>query len=507
MSQSSDNNKRIAKNTLFLYIRMFIMMAVSLYTSRVVLQKLGVEDFGLYNIVGGIVVLFSILNSSLASATQRFLNFELGKGKIEDVNKVFQCSITLHLILCVIILLLSETVGLWYINHVMNVPEGRLNAANLVYHFSVITFCVNLLRVPFHANIIAHERMSFYAYVSIIEAFLKLGIVYLLMISPFDRLVFYAFLVMLVTLIINVIYVIYNKYKYSNLKISCFWEQERVRSMLSFSGWSLFGSLAVVSNQQGINLVLNYFCGVALNAAAGVAGQVTGALYGFISNFQVAFNPQIIKLYAQNKKKEFFKFVFRASKVSYLLLFLLGMPVYFLAPVILKIWLVEVPEHTVAFCRIIILYNLVDALNGPLWTAVNARGKIKSYQILMSSILLLNIPFAYVMLEWGFAPESVWLTRLFFNIVASFARMSYLKHKMDFPLIKYIKVVLVPLIIVSCGSVFLYVVVDNMINSMFCQFVGYGVALLISCITAYCFAFSNNEKQVVMKMIGAKFSK
>lgn len=446
-------NKRIAKNTLLLYIRMFIMMGVSLYTSRVVLQKLGVDDFGLYNIVGGVVVLFSVFNSSLAGSTQRFLNYEMGREDVSSVNKVFQCSIMLHVILCVILILLAETIGLWYINTYLNVPLGRYDAASIVYQLSVLTFCINVLRVPFNACIIAHEKMDFYAYVSVAEAGLKLIVAFMLTMCDFDRLILYSVLILLVTVLVNVSYVIYCSKNFPDIKTKILWDRKKIKGMLSFSGWSLFGSAAVISAQHGINLVLNFFCGVGLNAAAGIAHQVTSAMYGFISNFQTAFNPQIVKLYAQKQLNDYFNLIFRASKFSFLLFWLISVPVFLYAPMLLEFWLDEVPPHAVSFCRVILIYLLIDALNGPLWTAVNATGKIRIYQILMSGIILCNIPVAILLLWFGLAPELVWISKIIFNIIAMIVRWGYLRRIVGFPYCKYITNVIIPLLLVIFLSI------------------------------------------------------
>ena len=441
-------NKRIAKNTLHLYIRMFIMMGVSLYTSRVVLQTLGVDDFGLYNIVGGVAVLFSVFNSSLAGSTQRFLNYEMGRDDVSAVNKVFGCSIMLHIILCVVLIILAETIGLWYVNTYLNVPFGRYDAARIVYQLSVLTLCINVLRVPFNACIIAHEKMDFYAYVSVAEAVLKLIVVFMLTMCDFDRLIFYSFLILLVTVLVNVSYVIYCSKNFPDIKTKLLWDKQTIKGMLSFSGWSLFGSAAVISAQHGINLVLNFFCGVGLNAAAGIAHQVTSAMYGFIANFQTAFNPQIVKLYAQNQINDYFDLIFRASKFSFLLFWLISVPVFIYAPVIMDIWLDEVPPHAVSFCRIILIYLLIDALNGPLWTAVNATGKIRIYQILMSGIILCNFPVAIVLLWLGLEPELVWFSKIIFNIIAMIVRWGYLRRIVVFPYRKYMTDVMIPLLLV-----------------------------------------------------------
>ena len=499
MSNTNKDTKRIAKNTLLLYFRMFIMMFISFYTSRVVLNVLGVEDFGLYNIIGGIVVLFSILNGALSSSTQRFLNYEIGKDNKAGVTSVFKNSLSLHLILICVILILSESIGLWYVNNLLDVPIGRLRAANYIYQFTIATFVLNVLRVPFNASIIAYEKMNFYAYISIAEAILKLLIVYLLLMSV------YGFLMMMVTFIINMAYIIYCSYSFNDIKIGLSWNKEKIKSITSFSGWNLFGSVAVVSSQHGINLILNYFCGVALNAAAGIANQVTSAMYGFISNFQVAFNPQIVKLYAQNKKEDFFKLIFRASKFSFILFWLIGLPVLFTTPIIFDIWLNQIPEHSVSFTRIIIIYLLIDALNGPLWTSVNATGKIKKYQILMSFILILNLPVGYIMLYLGYPPEFIWISRVFFNIVAMIARLIYLKKILIFPLQQYTKTVLFPLSIVVIGSLFVSILINDNSNSI-------SNFILITCcssititILSFYLVLTKHEREQVVSLIKSKF--
>ena len=508
MADTAQNNKRIAKNTLLLYIRMFIMMFISFYTSRVILNVLGVEDFGLYNIVGGIVVLFSILNGALSSSTQRFLNYGIGKGNIEDVTLIFKNSLSLHIILILVILILSESIGLWYLNNLLTVPEGRLIAANYVYQFSILTFVLNVLRVPFNASIIAYEKMNFYAYISIIEAIMKLLIVFLLSVSYFDKLILYAFLIMLVAFVMNLSYVIYCLNKFPSVKLGLSWNKDKIRNITSFSGWNLFGSIAVVSSQQGINLILNYFCGVVVNAAVGVASQVTGAMYGFISNFQVAFNPQIIKLYAQNKLSDFYNLIFRASKFSFILFWLIGLPVLLNTSFILDIWLDKVPEYAVDFTKAIIIYLLIDALNGPLWTAVNATGKIKYYQILMSVVLIMNIPVGYFMLYCGFKPVSIIFSRIFFNLLAMLVRLIYLKNQLLFPLKMYLKSVLLPLLVMAVLSYFFSYFYISINQNLYVNFI---IKCMLSIVSVLLISFllvlTVNEKKRILSVVKVKLCK
>ena len=441
MSDNSQNNKRIAKNTLMLYIRMILIMLVSLYTSRVILKALGVEDFGLYNVVGGVVVLFTFINNAMVTSTQRFLNFEIGRNDIEEAQKVFSASLNIHFLIAGIFLLLAETVGLWFLNQYIQIPDGRETAANWVYQFSVIVSILNIIRSPYNAAIIAHEHMSFYAYVSIIEVILKLAIVYMVYLFA-DRLIAYAFLMMLVTLIVLGAYYVFCRKKYQICKYRFEYDKKRYLSLASFSGWSLFGSLANMGASQGINIILNMFFGVAVNAAMGIANQVNAAVYQFVSSFQTAFNPQIIKSYAAGDRTYFISLIMNTSRYSFLLLFLLALPIYICCPEILSIWLGTVPEYAVEFCRLMLLFLLIDAVQGPLWVSAQATGKIKNYQILMSVLILLNLPITYVLLVFFKNPEIALIVRVAVNFITAVARVIYLNHLYDFPIWIYMKEVI-----------------------------------------------------------------
>ena len=441
MPDNSQNNKRIAKNTLMLYVRMILIMLVSLYTSRVILKALGVEDFGLYNVVGGVVVLFTFINNAMVTSTQRFLNFEIGRNDIEEAQKVFSASLNIHFLIAGIFLLLAETVGLWFLNQYIQIPDGRETAANWVYQFSVIVSILNIVRSPYNAAIIAHEHMSFYAYVSIIEVILKLAIVYMVYLFA-DRLIAYAFLMMLVTLIVLGAYYVFCRKKYQICKYRFEYDKKRYLSLASFSGWSLFGSLANMGASQGINIILNMFFGVAVNAAMGIANQVNAAVYQFVSSFQTAFNPQIIKSYAAGDRTYFISLIMNTSRYSFLLLFLLALPIYICCPEILSIWLGTVPEYAVEFCRLMLLFLLIDAVQGPLWVSAQATGKIKNYQILMSVLILLNLPITYVLLVFFKNPEIALIVRVAVNFITAVARVIYLNHLYDFPIWIYMKEVI-----------------------------------------------------------------
>lgn len=449
MAANESLNKRIAKNTLALYVRSIIVMLVSLYTSRVVLETLGADDFGIYNVVGSVVVLFSFIQGAMATAVQRYLNFELGRDDKNAVSRVFSMSMTVHIMIALIVVVLSETIGLWFLNTQMQIPSGRHIATQWVYQFSVLTCCVNILRIPYNATIIAYEKMSFYAYVSILEVFLKLSVVFLLVFSNGDRLILYSILMLIVSIIISVAYVFFCRKKFTTCSYSLFWDKKLFEEIFGFSAWSLFGSMANLGASQGINVLLNIFCGVVVNAAMGLAQQVNSAVSQFIVNFQTAFVPQLVKLYARNEYEKFVHLIFRSSKLSYFLILLIGLPVLTYTRPLLEIWLHSVPEYTVQFTRLMILFSMIDAMSGPLWNSVQATGKIRNYQILMSSIIAINVPAAYVILKLGGSPIIVLVVRVIINFITHLVRIFYLRRLFEFPSLPYIKNIMSRIVFVS----------------------------------------------------------
>lgn len=424
-------------------------MLVSLYTSRVVLETLGADDFGIYNVVGSVVVLFSFIQGAMATAVQRYLNFELGRDDKNAVSRVFSMSMTVHIMIALIVVVLSETIGLWFLNTQMQIPSGRHIATQWVYQFSVLTCCVNILRIPYNATIIAYEKMSFYAYVSILEVFLKLSVVFLLVFSNGDRLILYSILMLIVSIIISVAYVFFCRKKFTTCSYSLFWDKKLFEEIFGFSAWSLFGSMANLGASQGINVLLNIFCGVVVNAAMGLAQQVNSAVSQFIVNFQTAFVPQLVKLYARNEYEKFVHLIFRSSKLSYFLILLIGLPVLTYTRPLLEIWLHSVPEYTVQFTRLMILFSMIDAMSGPLWNSVQATGKIRNYQILMSSIIAINVPAAYVILKLGGSPIIVLVVRVIINFITHLVRIFYLRRLFEFPSLPYIKDIMSRIVFVS----------------------------------------------------------
>ncbi len=480
-SKYQSSNKQIAKNTLFLYIRMFVMMGVSLFTSRVVLDVLGAADYGLCNIINGIVVMFSFLNTALLTATQRFLNFNLGRGDLRQTNNVFCMSMNTYLILSFIILLIGETIGLWFINTQLNVPDGRMYAANWVYQFTLIQFIVNLIRVPYNASIIAYEKMDFYAYISLAEVVLKLLVVYLLYISSFDKLITYSFLYTIIPLLITYLYKLYCNGKFQTTRYKIYWDKQTFNELFSFSSWTLFGALANVLAIQGLNIMINIFYGVTVNAAAGIATQVSTAVNGFITNFQTAFQPQIVKSYANGEIERFHRMIYTTSKFSFFLIFVLAFPIICGIESILNIWLVEVPKYTAEFCTLILIFLSIDAFSAPLWMGVQAIGKIKTYQVLMTCIAYLSFPLGYLALKMGYAPYSIWVVRIIVNIVMVLARCVFVQRRFGFPILCYIKQTVIPIFKVIIISVPIPLLATRLFS------LNYGIySLLISLLALIC---------------------
>lgn len=445
---SSESNKRIAKNTLALYVRTFIMMFVSLYTSRLVLKTLGEIDFGVYNLVGGIVILFTFLNNTLSSATQRFLSFELGKKDERKANQVFCASFSINLRISLLILILSETIGLWFVNYKLNIPTNRMFAANIIYQLSIATACIQIIKIPYNSTIIAYEKMTFFAYIGVIETMLKLLFVTILTFITFDSLITYSIFTFLIYVFLLIICVIYCKKKFSICIISNNFEKKLYKKILNFSGWSLFGSIADIGNIQGINIIINIFVGVIANAAIGVMTQLNGAVYMLVTSFQTAFRPQIIKYYAAGEKEAFFNLIFRASKFSFLLIFFFLLPISLNLNLILNTWLVYVPKFAAEFTFWSLCYSAIDALSAPLWMSSQATGKIRNYQIIITCFILSNIIFAYIILATGFSPIYVFITKFILNILTHFARLTYLWHQIKFPIRRYCKDVMLKCLLI-----------------------------------------------------------
>lgn len=452
------SSKTIAKNTLFLYFRMFLVMGVTLYMSRIVLEQLGVSDYGIYSLVGGIVALFGFLNSSMSSATQRYLAFDLGKKDGKRLQKTFSVTLTIHIAIAILILLVAETIGLWYVNNKVVLPPDRLFAANVVYQFSVLTALIGVIQVPYDSLIIAYEKMNVYAYISIVEVGLKLGLVFLLVIYGGDKLIAYAAMMFLVSLIIRIAYQIYCRRNYIASKYSFEYDKIYFKELIGYSGWNLFGGMAAVSRGQGINIVLNLFFGTVVNAAYGITLQVQSAVNQFVTNFQRAVNPQIIKTYSEGNLERMHKLIIQSSKFSFLLMLLLVAPILFNTDFVLNLWLKNPPEFTASFVQLSLIGVLIDCISGPLMVAVQATGKIKIYQITIGSLIILTLPLAVVWLHYGGKPVVVYYSVILINILSFLARLFFLKALLGLNIGKFLKVAIFRMALVSLMifSVFIF---------------------------------------------------
>lgn len=409
----AEDGKRIAKNTIFLYFRMLLTMFVGLYASRVVLRTLGVSDFGLYNVVGGFVSMLSFLSSTLTNGTQRFLSYELGTRNFERLKGVFANALTLHLMMAGALLLIAETIGLWFLYNYMTIPEGRETAAFWVFQFSILTFLVSVVQVPFMSSLISHEKMDIYAYMSIYDAVMKLLVVYLIGIGDFDKLILYSFLICLVQVSSATLYNFYTRRHFEECRFRFHFNLPLIKEMSKFSGWTLIGAFGYTANGQGVNVLLNMFFGTLVNAARGIAFQVTNILAGFSRNLQVASNPQIIKLYADGQVEEMSRLARRTSKFCAFLLLLIMTPVFVDVEYILQIWLGDFPEHTPLFMRIVLVQALIQSMSGPVITVTHAGGKLKMPNLTGGLAVVLALPISFIALKMGCTAEMV----LILNIV------------------------------------------------------------------------------------------
>lgn len=435
-----EKNKRIAKNTVYLYVRMLFSLFVSLYTSRVVLHALGAEDYGIYNVVGGVVTMLAFLSGTMSTATQRFLSFVLGRGDTEQLKKTFAVSNTIILLLAIIIVICVETIGLWLLNNKLVIPEDRVVAAQWVFQFATIALFLQIFSVPYNAAIIAHEKMSAFAFIGIIDVVLKLLIALLIQytVRGVDKLIFYSAAICCVGGLLCALYIYYCKIKFEECrKIRVGYDKEIGAKMLSFFGWNTIGAFAWVAKEQGVNIVINMFCGPIVNAARAVNGQVTGAIYGFITNFQVALNPQITMNYASGDNTRLVNLVFRGAKFSFFLFFFLALPIFIDIDYILNIWLIEVPEHTSSFIRLTLVLLSIETVSSPVITTLLATGNVKTYQIVVGSLLILNLPLSYFALKYGSAPEITMVIAIIIAAISLGIRLMLLRKYIGFPVDKF----------------------------------------------------------------------
>lgn len=449
------DNKRIAKNTMMLYIRMIVSLIVSLYTSRVILAALGVTDYGLNNVVSGIISMFTFVNSSLSVATTRFLTYELGVGNTSSFRNIFSMSINLHIVLSLMILILGETIGLWILLNELVIPENRVVACIWIYQVSILSCILNTINVPYISALIAHERMGAFGYMTILDNVLKLLIVYVLVIIPADRLIVYSWLFFAMNLISLLIYQIYCRKKIPGTNYSFSWNVKLFQSMFSFTGWSSLVHIANFASSQGLNMLLNVFFGPVVNAARGVTNQVNIAIYKLSSSFQTALNPQITKNYAQNNQDRVFQLFSASSRLAYYVIFIISLPIALEAPYILRLWLRDVPEYTVQFLRVILCMNLIEALANPIYAVVEATGKIKRFQIVNGLVILLIFPISYLFLKFlDISPVSIFIIQLFFSFVGQICRQMMFQKIINIGFTPYYINILKPILAITILSLF-----------------------------------------------------
>lgn len=493
------SNKRIAKNSILLYFRMLFLMIVSLYTSRVILKALGVEDYGIYNVVGGLVSMFSLINGSLSAAIGRFITFELGTGNLEKLKRVFSSSVTIQVGIAVIIIIIAETLGLWFLNSKMIIPEDRLVAANWCYQFSLISFAISLISVPYNAAITAHEKMSAYAYISIAEAISKLLIAWCISFNPFDKLIFYAAMIAVLSWIIRLVYVFYCKKNFEECTYHYIYDHDLLKQMFGFAGWNFIGASSGVLRDQGTNVLFNLFFGPVVNASRGISMLVNSAVTGFANNFMTAIRPQITKSYAAKDYDYTFKLVFIGARVTYYMFLLISLPIIFEAPIILSLWLDVVPDYSVIFVRLILIYIMTESISYTMVTLMLATGNIKKYQIVVGGCQMINLPLSYLFLKLGFGPEWAVITAIAVALGCLGLRLKMLNEMISFPAIRFVKDVLISTFIVTIVSSMLPFVVVSTMEEGFLRLVITGVTCLASVAFFVCFIGCSKDERVFIK--------
>jgi O-antigen/teichoic acid export membrane protein len=500
------NTKRIAKNTLMLYFRQLLIMLVSLYTIRAILDILGAEDYGIYNLVAGVVTMFGFLSGSMAAASQRYFAFQLGRGDYEQLQKTFSLNFLIYILIVTVVLLLAETIGMWFVNHKLIIPQDRMGAARWIYQCSIISFVFTILVTPFMAVIIAYEDMNIYATVSIVEVLLKLGSVFLLRIIVLDKLQLYGILLCVVTIINTGIYSCICKRKYQACRFRFYWNTDLFKELSGFTGWNLFGAFSGIFKNQGVNILLNQFFNPLVIASRGIASMVYTAVASFSQNFSTALRPQIIKKYANGYKDEFILWVFRGSKTTYFLMYLFIVPLILEMSTVLSLWIKNVPGHAVVFTRLILIDALIDSITFTIITSVQAIGKIKLYQSVVGGILLLNVPLSWIFLIMGYPSYFVMIVGICLTFMVFIIRLLIMRMLIDFCIFQFFKEVLLPICKISVLSMILPVIIYvNLKQSLLRFFLVAGVSIVSTGGSIYFLGLSSMERYKIITSIRDKF--
>lgn len=502
-----ENNKRIAKNSAYLYIRMLFALVVNLYTSRVILQVMGVEDYGIYSIIGGVVSMFGFFNSAMTNASQRFFSFELGRKDFEKLKRTFSASLSIHLFIALIILFFSETIGLWFVNNKLNFPIDRVVAVNVLYQLTIVTFLIGIVQVPYRSVLIANEKFNVFAIFSILEIFFKLFAVIGLLYISGDKIITYSALLALVAFVMFFLNYYYCTKQFNESQFNFLYDKELYGNLLGYTSWSLIGNFASVAYNEGVNVLLNIFFGPIVNAARGIAFQVQGAVNSFILNAQMAINPQIIKSYAEDNKKYMFSLILMSSKYSCFLLLIISVPIFLNTDYILHLWLGQVPIYSVIFVRLVLINIILDGISNPLMIAAQANGDIKRYQIIVGSTIILNLPISYGFLVFGGLPESTMYISIVISVLSLFLRLFELKRMIAISIADFIKKVVLRIIYVVLICFFSLLVINHFIHlkaglSSFCIITLASVLILIGAI--YTVGLERNEKIFINNKIKSK---
>lgn len=482
------NNARLAKNTILLYFRMILMLCINLYTSRVVLEALGIEDFGIYNVVGGIVVMLSIISESMTASTKRFLSYELGCGNKKRLHEVFITSVHIYVLISLVIVILGETVGLWFVMEKMVIPAERMTAALWCYQLSIFTAVVNVLYFPYVSAIVVHERMSSFAYIAILDAVLKLLLVYLLLIFDYDRLILYAVLYALEKMLIRSVYNIYCVRHFEECRYHWFFEKNLFKEMATFAGWKMWGNIALVGYVQGLDVLLNLFFGPVVNAARSTAYYVQGAVGNFSINFKKAMDPQIMKTYASGQINETHQLIYRATRWTFCLLLVICLPLFAETPTVLGLWLKEVPKGSATFLRLLLVILMVEQTTSALVTAIAATGNIKKYESVLGTFKLSILPVSYFVLRMGGSPWSVFVVYLIIDILAFFVTLHITLPPLGLRFMQYIMFAIKPCAMVLLSSMFVPIVVKMLLSPGLAAAL-INIVLTVFSTTALCFAF------------------
>lgn len=502
MSDNTAANKRIAKNTMLLYVRMGVMMIISFFTARITLEALGVVDYGINNVVGGLVSMFSIISNSLSSSVSRFITFGLGSGNKKELNAIFSTSVNIHIILAAIVIIAIETIGIWFLNNKMVIPTERLTAAHWILQSSTIIFSIGLLSVPYNAAIIAHERMDVYAYFTFFDVFSKLATIFAIKYYGGDKLILLAIISLMPPLIKQFYYWNFSKKNFEECTYHAVWDKKIFKEMFGFAGWNFIGSTAGLTKEQGVNIAINMFTGPAVNAARGIAMQINGIISQFIGNFLVAINPQIIKEYAAGNLKRMHTLIFKSTRFSYYLFLFLSIPVILEVETILHVWLGQVPEHTVLFTRLVIILSLAETISNALIRSQEATGNIRNYQIVVGGILFMNFPISYFLLKLGYFPEITVIVAIIISQICLAARLAFLRHMVQLPVAAFLKEVYCNIIIVSVAAILLPFACHLVIENDFIRLLTVGaVSIITSGLSIYFIGFNQDERAIAKRYI------